>query len=247
MKFLRELKIAARSLSRVPALWSTVALTLALGIGANAAIFSVVRSVLLKPLANRDEDRLLYLRQSAPGIGVTNATFSVPEIMDIGSNLKTITDLGTFSEIDFTVVGLGTPREIPAGVVDGHYFEVMGLKPVLGRLLTPSDDGPNAAGAVVLTYNFWRASLHSDPSVIGKEVRLEGPTGARPATVVGVLEPSVRYPVATEIIANLVTSPHHLSATMVTGREHRMTEVFARLAPGASLDAARPELRTRYT
>jgi predicted permease len=246
MSFFRDLRVAVRSLARVPALWITVALTLALGIGANAAIFSVVRAVLLRPLANRDEDRLLYLRQSAPGIGQDNAAFSVPEIQDIGSGLKSITELGTFSELDFTVVGLGTPREIPAGVVDGHYFEVMGLRPVLGRLLTQSDDGPNAAGAVVLTYHFWRTSLHSDPSVIGKAVRLEGPTGARPATVVGVLEPSVPYPVATEIIANIVTSPHHLSATMVTGREHRMTEVFARLAPGASVDNARAELRSVY-
>jgi len=247
MSFLRDLKVALRSLSRVPALWITVALTLALGIGANAAIFSVVRAVLLRPLANRDEDRLLYVRQSAPGIGQANATFSVPEIKDMGTGLKTIQELGTFSEIDFTIIGLGTPREIPAGVVDGNYFEVMGLRPVLGRLLTPSDDGPNATGAVVLTYKFWRESLHSDPHVLGKAVRLESVMGARSAVIVGVLEPSVPYPVATEIIANVVTSPHHLSATMVTGRSHRMTEVFARLAPGATLDAARAELQTVYS
>ena len=246
MSFLHDLKIAVRSLGRVRALWFTVALTLALGIGANAAIFSVVRAVLLRPLANRDEDRLLYVRQSALGIGQTNATFSIPEISDIGSKLKTIQELGTFSEIDFTVVGLGTPREIPAGVVDGHYFEVMGLKPVLGRLLGPNDDGQNAPGAVVLTYHFWRTSLHSDPSVLGKQVRLESVMGARSATIVGVLEPSVPYPVATEMIANVVTSPHHLSATMVTGREHRMTEVFARLVPGATVEAARAELRAVY-
>jgi predicted permease len=246
MAFLRDLKIAVRSLARVPALWITVAVTLALGIGANAAIFSVVRAVLLRPLANRDEDRLLYIRQSAPGINQANATFSVPEINDIGSGLKSIQELGTFSEIDFTIVGLGTPHEVPAGVVDGHYFEVMGLRPVLGRLLTPADDGQNAPGAIVLTYHFWRASLHSDPSVLGKTVRLESCCGARSATVVGVLEPSVPYPVSTEIIANIVTSPHHLSATMVTGREHRMTEVFGRLAPGATVDAARAELNTVY-
>src|ERR1700678_3733885 len=200
MSFLRDLKIALRSLSRAPALWITVALTLALGIGANAAIFSVVRAVLLRPLANRDEDRLLYVRQSAPGISATNTTFSVPEIKDIGENLNTIQELGTFSEIDFTIVGLGTPREIPAGVVDGHYFEVMGLRPVLGRLLGPADDGQNAPGAVVLTYHFWRTTLHSDPGVLGKTVRLESCCGARPATVVGGLEPSVPYPVATELI-----------------------------------------------
>ena len=156
MGFFRDLKVAVRSLARVPALWITVALTLALGIGANAAIFSVVRAVLLRPLANRDEDRLLYVRQSAPGLKQVNTTFSVPEIKDLGTGLKTIQELGTFSEIDFTIVGLGTPREIPAGVVDGNYFQVMGLRPVLGRLLGPADDGQNATGAAVLTYKFWR-------------------------------------------------------------------------------------------
>jgi len=247
MSFLRDLKVAIRSLARVPALWFTVAITLALGIGANAAIFSVIRGVLLRPLANRDEDRLLYVRQSAPGIGADNTTFSVPEINDIGSGLKSIKELGTFSAIDFTILGLGEPREIRAGVVDGNYFDVMGLRPVLGRLLTPNDDGPNAAGAAVLTYRFWVNSLHSDRGVIGKVVRLGGFEGSRSATIVGVLEPSVPYPVETEMIANIVTSPHHLSATMVTGREHRMTEVFARLAPGADLEAARAELRTVHT
>jgi putative ABC transport system permease protein len=247
MSFLRDLKVAIRSLARARALWFTVAITLALGIGANAAIFSVIRGVLLRPLANRDEDRLLYLRQSAPGIGADNTTFSVPEINDIGSGLKSIKELGTFSAIDFTILGLGEPREIRAGVVDGNYFDVMGLRPVLGRLLNPSDDGPNAAGAAVLTYRFWVNSLHSDRGVIGKVVRLGGFEGSRSATIVGVLEPSVPYPVETEMIANIVTSPHHLSATMVTGREHRMTEVFARLAPGADLEAARAELRTVHS
>jgi putative ABC transport system permease protein len=246
MSFFRDLRIAIRSLAHVRSLWITVAFTLALGIGANAAIFSVVRAVLLRPLVNQDENRLLYLRQSAPGLGADNTTFSIPEIRDIGASLKTITELGTFSTIDFTVIGLGTPREIPAGVVDGNYFQVMGLKPVLGRLLGPADDGQNAPGAVVLTYGFWKNSLKSDPSVIGKQLRLDSGQGSRGATGVGVLEPSVPYPVATEIIANVVTSPHHLSATMVQGREHRMTEVFGRLAPGATIDAARAELRTVY-
>jgi predicted permease len=227
-------------------LWFTVAATLALGIGANAAIFSVVRGVLLRPLANQDEDRLLYIRQSAGGRGQENASFSVPEIKDIGAGLKTIKELGTFSAVDFTMQGLGDPRSIHAGVVDGNYFEVMGLRPVLGRLLNPGDDGPNAAGAVVLTYRFWRNSLHSDRGVIGKTLKLGSFEGTRSAVIVGVLEPSVPYPMETEIIANIVTSPHHLSATMVTGREHRMTEVFARLAPGAQLDSARAEVRTVY-
>src|SRR3979490_214755 len=121
----------------------------------------------------------------------------------------------------------------------------MGLHPVLGRLIGPQDDGPNAAGVVVLTYRFWATALGKNPSVIGKTVRL-GSIGERSAKIIGVLEPCVPYPQDTEIIANVVTSSHHLSATMVTGRIHRMTELFARLAPGATLDQARAELRSVY-
>src|SRR5689334_21816506 len=241
-----DLRVALRSLGRAPALWVIVALTLALGIGANTAIFSVVRSVLLRPLVNRDEDRLIYVQQRAPGLQVENATFSIPEITDIGADLKTISKLGTFSTVDFMAQGFGETREIHAGVVDGGYFEVMGLKPVLGRLLDARDDGPTAAGAVVLTYKFWVTGLLADPNVIGKVISLGSMMQVRPATIVGVLEPSIPYPAQTEIIANIVTSPHHLSATMVQGREHRMTEVFGRLAPGASLNSARAELRAVY-
>ena len=199
MSFLRDLRIAFHSLRRTKALATIVVLTLALGIGANAAIFTLVRGVLLKPLVNRDENRLIYIRQSAPGM-----------------------------------------RD-----EDTSYFDVMGLHPVLGRLIGPQDDGPNAAGVIVLTYRFWSTVLKQDPNVIGKTVRL-GSIGDRTGTVIGVLEPCVAYPADTDIIANVVTSPHHLSATMVTGRVHRMTELFGKLAPGATLDQASSELRTVY-
>jgi len=235
-----DLRVAVRSLARTRGLAITVVLTLALGIGANAAIFSVVRGVLLRPLVNRDEDRLIYIRQSAPGIGIENTTFSVPEIQDLRARVKTLSEFGDFSTIGFSMIGLGEPREIQAGVVGGSYFEVMGLHPLLGRLLDAHDDGPNAAGAAVLTYRFWTTVLNSDPAVVGKTVRLD----TRTATVVGVLEPSVPYPAETEIISNVVTSPHHLSATMVTGRVHRMTELFGRLAPGVDIESVRAELRT---
>src|SRR5215475_10182396 len=240
--FLHDLRAALRSLARAKGLVVTVTLTLALGIGANAAIFSVVRGVLLRPLVNRDEDRLIYIRQSARGIGEENVAFSVPEIQDLRDRVKTLSAFGDFSTIGFTMVGLGEPREVRSGVVGGSYFEVMGLHPVLGRLLDARDDGPNAAGAAVLTHRFWTTTLRSDPSVLDKTVRL----GERSATIVGVLEPSVPYPAETEIIANVVTSPHHLSATMVTGRVHRMTELFARLAPGVELETARADLRRAH-
>ena len=240
---LRELKVACRSLWHAKGLSAAVIVTLALGIGANAAIFSLVRAVLLRPLVNRDESHLLYLRQSAPGIGLVNAAFSVPEIQDLRDRVKSLSALGEFSTVTFTMVGVGEPRQVRAGVVSGNYFDVMGLRPVLGRLLSASDDGPNAAGAVVLTYRFWTTAFQRDPSVVGKTVRFD----TRSAVIVGVLEPSVPYPAETELIANMVTSPHHLSATMVTGREHRMTEVFGRLAPSATLETARAELQQVHT
>ena len=240
MTILHELRAALRSLARAKGLSATVVVTLALGIGANAGIMSLVRAVLLKPLVNRDESRIVYIRQSAPGIGAANTTFSVPEIQDMRERVTSLTALAEFSALPFTMVGLGEPRQVRSGVVNGSFFEVMGLRPIMGRLLTEQDDGPSAEGAAVLTYRFWANGLQSDPTVIGKTIRL----GTRSATIVGVLEPSVPYPQETEIIANMVTSPHHLSATMETGREHRMTEVFGRLAPGAELENALAELRT---
>src|SRR5712672_2351453 len=247
MSLFRDLRVAFYSLLRTKGLAITVILTLALGIGANAAILTLVRGVLLKPLVNRDEDRLIYIRQSAPGIGDDNEAFSVPEIQDLRASVKTLSEFGDFSAFGFTMIGLGEPREVQGGVVGGNYFDVMGLHPVLGRLIGPQDDGPKAAGVVVLTYRFWTTTLRKDPAVIGKTVLLgSGPMGSRSATIIGVLEPSVPYPQETEIMANIVTSPHHLSATMVTGRVHRMTELFARLAPGVTLDQARAELRSVY-
>src|SRR6266851_808562 len=140
---MRQIKFAVRSLARTKGLAVTVILTLALGIGANAAIFSVVRGVLLRPLVNRDENHLVYIRQSARGIGADNAAFSVPEIQDLRARVKTLSAFGEFSTIGFTMIGLGEPREVRSGVVDGSFFEVMGLHPVLGRLLDKRDDGPN--------------------------------------------------------------------------------------------------------
>src|SRR5256714_5302463 len=110
MSFLRDLRVAYHSLLRTQGLAITVILTLALGIGAKAAIFTLVRGVLLKPLVNRDEGRLIYIRQSAPGIGSENSAFSVPELQDLRASVKTLNAFGDFSAMDFTMVGLGEPR-----------------------------------------------------------------------------------------------------------------------------------------
>ena len=131
------------------------------------------------------------------------------------------------------MLGFGEPRVVNAGVVGGSFFEVMGLRPVLGRLLNASDDGPDAGGAAVLTHRFWTTALNERS---GRDRQDHPPRPAHAPPIVGVLEPSVPYPADTEIIANMVTSPHHLGATMVTERTHRMTELFGRLAPEATLE-----------
>ncbi len=241
MSFLNDFKVALRSFSRTKGLAITVVLTLALGIGANAAIFTLVRGVLLRPLVNRDENRLIYIRITPSGWVRRTRRFLCRSCRICAPASRVSLSSATSRPWASPWWGLGEPRVVRGGVVGGNYFEVMGLHPVLGRLLDAHDDGPNAAGAVVLTYRFWNTVLKKDPSVIGKTVRLES-LGARMGTIVGVLEPSVPYPGETEIIANVVTSPHHLSATMVTGRVHRMTELFGRLAPGATLEQARAEL-----
>ena len=243
---MNDLKFALRQLRKSPGFTFVVIITLALGIGANDAIFTLVRGVLIKPLVNRDEDQLIYIRQSAPGARIENSTWSIPEIQDLKARVKTLSKFGDFSTIAFTVLGLGEPREVDGGVVNGSYFDVMGLRPVLGRLIGPQDDGSKAPSVVVLTYRFWSGALGKDPSVIGKKIQLGGVEGDRTGTIIGVLEPSIPYPQETEIIANVSSSPHHLGATMVTERTHRMTELFARLAPGTTLEQARTELRSVY-
>src|SRR3989475_9632781 len=143
MSLITDFKFAARSLARVKGLAITVIVTLALGIGANAAIFSVVRGVLLRPLVNRDEDRLIYIRQSAPGLGAENTTFSVPELNDLKSRVTTISAFGDFSTVDFAMVGLGgEPRMVKAGVVGGSVVGVMGGWPLACRRRHGDNDGP---------------------------------------------------------------------------------------------------------
>src|ERR671910_478726 len=239
MGLLTDFRYAFRSLLNARGLAITVVLTLALGIGANAAIFSVVRGVLLKPLVNDDEERLIYIRQTALGRGAENANWSVPEINDLKSRVKTVSQLGDFSTLDFTLVGLGEPRVVRAGVVSGSFFPVMGLQPIRGRLIDATDDGASAASVTVLTHRFWTESLNGDETLLGKQIKL----GDRASTIIGVLEPSVPYPAETELISNVVTSSHHMSATMQDGRVHRMTELFGRLKPEATLEQAVAELR----
>jgi predicted permease len=238
MSFLADLHRALRSLSKARGFATAVILTLALGIGANTAMFTLLRGTLLRPLPNRQGDRLVYLRQSAKGAGQDNVAFSVPEIIDYRSASKTLASIAEFSSMTFTMIEGDEPVHVQAGIISGNYFEVMGLAPTLGRLTSAQDDGPAAASIAVLSHTFWMQYFGGDPSVIGRRVRINDIA----STIVGVVQRTPQYPTRTDLFVNMVTSPHHLSATMKQGRTHRMTEVFARLAPNATVEQARAEI-----
>ncbi len=236
----RDIAFALRSLRRAKGFTTTVVLTLALGIGANTAMFTLLRGTLLRPLPNRDGQRLVYLRQSAPGAKEHNVLFSIPEIADYRTGSKTLSAIAEYSNVmPFTLVGSdGYPVRVRAAVVSGNYFDVMGLEPVLGRLTTPRDDGAAAASVSVLSFQYWMEHFGGDSGILGSTVRMNDQI----STIIGVMQPAPQYPQATDVFVNTVTSPHHLSATMVTDRSHRMTEVFARLAPNTAVEQAREEI-----
>lgn len=237
-----DVKYALRALRHNPAFTVVAVLTLALGIGANTAIFSVVRGVLLKPLPHREGDRLVYLRQSMDGPTGANMLFSVPEINDFRHGTKAFGNIAEYSPATITLIGDDDAVRINIGLVTGNFFEVMGLSPILGRPTQSSDDGPGVPAVMVLTHEFWMKRFGGDSAIVGKQVRSDGTS----LTVIGVLQPAPYFPDRVDAFTNMVVSPHHLSALMVQGRTHRMTETIARLAPSASLSQARAEVGEVY-
>jgi predicted permease len=235
-----DFRYAVRTLSRAPGFALTVILTLGLGIGANTAIFSVVRGVLLRPLPHKDGDRLVYLRHSIKGPGGENVNFSVPEINDFRESAKSLAGIAEYSSMIYTLQGKQDAVRMTVGLVTGNYFKVMGLSPVAGRLLDERDDGLKVPPVMVLTYEYWMKRFGGDRDIIGQYVRL----GGKQVQVVGVVQPAPYFPLPMDGLLNMIMSEHHTSALMVQGRSHRMTEMIARLAPGASVDQARAEAST---
>jgi putative ABC transport system permease protein len=233
-----DLRYAVRSLSRARGFTLAVVLTLGLGIGANTAIFSVVRGVLLRPLPHRDGDRLVYLRHSIKGPGGENILFSVPEILDFRNSAKSLRGIAEYSSMVYTLEGEQDAVRMNVGLVTGNYFQIMGLSPVLGRLLNDGDDGTGVPPVMVLTHEYWMKRFGGDPAIVGKQVRL----GGKAVTVVGVVQQAPTFPTRMDALLNMVISEHHTSAMMVHGRTHRMTEMIARLAPGSPVAQARAEV-----
>jgi hypothetical protein len=150
-----DVRYAMRALRQSPAFTAVVIITLALGIGANTAIFSVIRGVLLKPLPHREGNRLVYLRQSTDRPGGESISFSVPEVRDLKNGAPALGQLAEYSSWTAIWQGDDGASRIRLGLVTGNYFEVMGLRQSLGRLTGPSDDGPGVPLVTVLTHDFW--------------------------------------------------------------------------------------------
>ena len=237
-----DIKYAVRGLRHSLTFTAVVVITLALGIGANTAIFSVVHGVLLKPLPHRDGDRLLYLRHSREGPGGRNLNFSVPEVRDLRNGVSALAGIAEYSSWSAVYQGSEGTERLAVGLVTGNYFDVMGLSQVVGRLTGPNDDGPAASPVAVLTYDFWVNRFGGDSGIVGKSILLN----KTPVTVIGVLQPAPFFPERIDALLNMVNSEHHMSASMVEGRTHRMTEVVARLAPNTTLEQARSQVGSVY-
>jgi len=238
-----DLRYATRSLRHTPAFTAVVVITLALGIGANTAIFSVVRAVLLKPLPHRDGDRLVYLRQSSDGPTGSNVKFSVPEVSDYRTGAPALGGIAEYSPWFGTLLEDDGASSLDVGLVTGNFFEIMGLAPVLGRMTGPADDGAGVPPVAVLTHDYWIKHFGADSAIVGKQLRLNGQS----VTVIGVMQPAPYFPDRVSLFTNMVLSQHHLSAQMVLNRSHRMTEMIARLAPGATLAQARSQVAAIHT
>jgi predicted permease len=180
----------------------------------------------------------MYLRQSMEGAGGENVLFSVPEIEDFRTTSTKLAGIAEYSPMTFSLLGESDAVRMDVGLVTGNYFDVMGLAPILGRSFDERDDGTGADPVLMLTHDYWLQRFGGNPAVVGTSVT----AGGRAVQIVGVLQPAPYFPGRIDAFMNMVNSEHHLSAMMVTGRTHRMTEMIARLAPGATVEEARAEV-----
>jgi predicted permease len=238
---LNDIRLALRTLPRMPGFSLAFILTLGLGIGANTAIFSVINGVLLRPLPYPEADRIMHLRQPQLSAGVEDTSFSFVEVADYRTQSKTIDQFIEFGDWTFNVLGRGEPHRATGGLVTPNFFQLLGARPHLGRMLQPSDEGRTAQPVAVLTYGYWQRMFGSDPTVVGQILDLT----VKKALIVGVLAPGSHYATTRkqDFYVNYAANDHYVGASMQDERRHRMTDVYARLAPGATVGAAQAELR----
>ncbi|MBA2458966.1 MAG: ABC transporter permease [Gemmatimonadales bacterium] len=235
-----DLRYALRSLARSPGFAAVAALTLALGIGANTAIFSVVYSVLLRPLAYAEPERLISLRSAFAGNGATDIPTSQPEYQDYLREVTALEDLAAVYPISINLTGLGEPQRIQAAVVSDNYFRLLGVKPVLGRDFTPEDDGGQIGYVAIISHDLWQRRFGGDREIIGKSVRLDDD----PMTIIGVMPSRFRHVLENGASPMEIWAPIALDnpdTNFLNQRNARVYDLIGRIDPGKTVEDVRAE------
>ncbi|RKH45633.1 ABC transporter permease, partial [Corallococcus llansteffanensis] len=234
-RVLNDLRHALRTLRNAPGFTVVAVLTLALGIGANSALFSVVKGVLLTPPPYPRPEQLVHLAPDFAAFGLTAVSSSVPEYRDYVTHTRAFSSLAAFHRGDVTLTGQESPRRFHAITGTASFLPTLGVSPVLGRGFTEEEETPGRDKVVILTDTVWRSAFAKDPEVLGRTLRLDGVAH----TVVGVLPPGVAYPEDTELYLPFAPAPDQKEEAR---RGNRNLAVLARLKPGVTLDAARADL-----
>jgi len=235
---LQDIRYGIRVLLKNPGFSAAAVLTLALGIGANTAIFSVVYGVLLRPLPYRDGSQLVVLHQVLRQAHIDDMPFSVKEIKDYCDRNHTLTGIVEHHTMNFLLFGKDTAERVETAVVSANFFDVLGVKPVLGRTFVASDDRKDAPAVLILSYKYWQSHQSGDPNIVGKVFQMNN----RPHTVLGVLPPIPQYPSEVDVYMPTSQCPARSSAEFIANRESRMMTAFARLKPGVPLEKAQADL-----
>jgi predicted permease len=235
---LQDVRYGLRSLRTTPVFTAVVVLTLALGIGANTAIFSVVNAVLLRPLPYASGEQLVAVQQEAPAAGVASMGLSPLEVQDYRASSDVLDGVVEYHSMTFTLLGGVEPQRVVTGVVSWNFFDVLGVAPVLGRGFRSSDEGPNADAVLLLSHAFWQRKMGGDPGVIGRRFEMND----RVHTVVGVLPSLPPYPDANDVFMPASACPFRSAPAVTENRQARMLRAFARVRSDVPLDRAKAEV-----
>jgi putative ABC transport system permease protein len=216
----------------------TAIIVLGLAIGANTAIFSVVNAVLLKPLPYQHGERLLMMRQTTPSSALMGRNVSVPELMDYRRQNRSLDAIVEYHNMQFILLGRSEPEQVETGVVSWNFFDIFGVKPLVGRSFTPDDEKPGAPAVLLLSYEYWLRSFDGDPTVVGKVFRMND----KPHTVVGVLPPFPQYPQENDLYMPTVACPFRSGPHMTDKRGMRMVRMFGRMKPSTKPGEAAADL-----
>jgi predicted permease len=230
---LQDMRYGLRMLAKNPGFTVVALLALALGIGANTAIFSVVNGVLLRPLPYPEPERLMMIYERTKEFGRNSIAY--PNYLDWRRDQRSFTDIAAFRDDDFNFTGSGQPEHLNGAYVTANLFRVLGVNPLLGRNFLPQEDREGAAGAVMLSSNLWQRRFGADPAILGKAITLN----AKSCTVVGVLPADFRF---REAAAVYVPMEQWNSVELRSREDHAGMRAVGRLKPGVTLAAAQAEM-----